>query len=672
MQFIDDLSKLHQMGKKKTKDRLRSKSLVRIYIVFGQHYKKYWQALMLAYVSLLAFIAVEVLAPWPLKLIVDYLILDRPLPVDVALLQTMRATDPKLLLLLSALSIVVLAVLAAFLSYVIKYWVASVGARMSADIRERVFAHLQRLSLSFHDSARSGNLAYLLTSDVKEMRRLLLDLPQECVRRLVTFGTYAVVMLTLDWRLGLLALSTVPLLYCGTRYFGAGMQKAMKTKREQEGVVASIIAENVTSMTLIQAYGREETELDRFSGENQGSLATQLRALRLQKTYGRLADFLVTLSTAAVLYFGGRAALRGEILPGTLVVFVAYLRNVYLAIEKFSDLFLDLAKSSASGERLLDLVENDLVMQDEPHAVPAPPFQGRVAFQDVNFAYKKDQEVLQRLNFVVEPGETVALVGHSGAGKSTLISLLLRFYDPQHGQILIDGKNIRTFTLKSLRDQITIVLQDAKLFRQTVRENIAFGTPDATQEEIIAAAKLAEAHEFIMQMPDGYETVMYEGGDNLSGGQKQRLNLARAIIRDTPILILDEPVTGLDARAEANVNAALQRLTRGRTTFIIAHKFSTIASADKVLLLEAGQLAHQGTHAQLLRESAQYRALYELQLGRQPALAAVDAAAEGPHEPEAPAAALKAGPTMGGMTIRAAHSVDDRPTCNSVGVENAS
>jgi ATP-binding cassette subfamily B protein len=647
MQIVDDLSRLHQMGKKKAKNKLRSKSLVKIYLVFGQHYKKYWQALLLAYVSLLAHIGFEVLTPWPLKLIVDYLILDKPLPDNVALLQTMRASDPKLLLLLSALSIVVLAVLAAFLSYAIKYWVFSIGARMSADIRERVFAHLQRLSLSFHDSARSGNLAYLLTTDVKDMRRLLVDLPQGCVRRLVTFGTYAVVMLTLDWRLGLLALSTVPLLYFFTKYFGAGMQTAMKQKRQQESIVASLITENVTSMALIQAYGREETTQDRFSGENQGSLAAQLRALRLQKTYSRLADFLVTLSTAAVLYCGGRAALRGEILPGTLVVFVAYLRNIYLAVEKFGDLFLDLAKSSVSGERLLDLVENDLVMQDEPRAVPAPPFQGRVAFHNVSFAYKKGQEVLQQLNFVVEPGETVALVGHSGAGKSTLISLLLRFYDPQQGQILIDGQNIRSFTLKSLREQITVVLQDAPLFRQTVRENIAFGTPDATEEEIIAAAELAEAHEFIMQMPDGYETVMYEGGDNLSGGQKQRLNLARAIIRDTPIVILDEPVTGLDARAEANINAALQRLTRGRTTFIIAHKLSTITRADKVLLLEAGQLAHQGTHEQLLRDSARYRALYELQLGDQQALAVVDAAAEGPNVPRDPAAALKAGPIMG-------------------------
>jgi ATP-binding cassette, subfamily B, bacterial len=644
MQFVDDLTKLHQMGKEKEKEKLRSNSLVRIYKVFGPHYKKHWKALTLAYLSLFAFIGVEVLVPWPLKLILDYLILHKPLPGEVAFLHTIRDTNPQLLLLIFALSIVVLAFLEACFSYVIKYWLSSIGAHMSADIRERVFAHLQRLSLSFHETARSGNLAYLLTSDVKAMRRILVDLPQEFVRRFVTFGTYAVVMLVLDWRLGLIALSTVPLLYLFTRYFGAGMQSAMKKRREQEGVVASILTENVTSMALIQAYGREETEQDRFRDENKGSLEAQLRALRLQKTYSRLADVLGTLSTAGVLYFGGRAAFGGDILPGTLVVFVAYLRNIYLAVEKFSELFLDLATSHVSGERLLELVENDMVMQDEPQAVPAPPFRGRIEFKHVSFAYKRGQEVLKQLDFVVEPGETVALVGHSGAGKSTLISLLLRFYDPQKGHILIDGEDIRRFTLKSLRNQITIVLQDAKLFRQTVRENIAFGTPGATEEEIVAAAKLAEAHEFIMQMPEGYETVMYEGGDNLSGGQKQRLNLARAIIRDTPILILDEPVTGLDARAEANINAALQRLTRGKTTFIIAHKFSTIANADKVLLLEAGLLAHQGAHEQLLRESTLYRELYALQLGRQQALTAVEAAAEGPNGHIHPAAALKSSP----------------------------
>lgn len=645
MQFVENLSKLRQMGKQR-KEKLSAKSLIRIYRVFGQHYKKYWKALLVAYASLFAFIGVEVLAPWPLKLIVDYLILAQPLPNEAAFLEALRETDPSLLLLLLALSIFGLALLAAFLSYVVKYWVSSIGARMSADIRERVFAHLQRLSLSFHDSARSGNLAYLLTSDVKEMRGLLVDLPEEFVRRLVTFGTYAVVMLMLDWRLGLIALSIVPPLYMITKYFGAGLHNAMKKRKKQEGIVASIIAENMMSMALIQAYGREETEMTRFSGENKESLDAQLRALRLQKTYSRLADFLTIMSSAGVMYVGGRAALRGDILPGTLVVFVAYLRNIYLAVEKFSELFLDLAKSHVSGERLLELVENDMVMQDAPHASAAPPFRGRIEFQNISFAYKKGQEVLQQLDFIVEPGETVALVGHSGAGKSTLISLLLRFYDPQQGRILIDGADIRTFTLSSLRHQITIVLQDATLFHQSVRDNIAFGIPDATEEAIIEAAKLAEAHEFIMQMPDGYDTVMSEGGDNLSGGQKQRLNLARAMIRHTPILILDEPVTGLDARAEAKVHAALQRLTRGKTTFIIAHKFSTIVRADKVLLLEAGQLACQGTHAQLLRENAQYRDLYDLQLGRQQA-AAVAVATEGTNGGGHPAEALKSSPGTG-------------------------
>ncbi|MFQ5633519.1 MAG: ABC transporter ATP-binding protein, partial [bacterium] len=250
-----------------------------------------------------------------------------------------------------------------------------------------------------------------------------------------------------------------------------------------------------------------------------------------------------------------------------------------------------------------------------------PKFQGAIAFKDITFAYNTGQDVLKKLSFTVEPGETVALVGHSGAGKSTIISLLLRFYDPQQGRILIDGEDMRTYTMKSMRDQITIVLQEAKLFRQTVRENIAFGKPEATEEEVIAAAKQAEAHDFIMAMPEGYETLMYEGGENLSGGQKQRINLARAIIRDTPIVILDEPVTGLDARAEAKINEAIRRLTEGRTTFIIAHKLSTIIGADKILLLEGGELAHIGTHAQLMQESPQYRELYELQFGWKKAFA---------------------------------------------------
>lgn len=622
MEFFDDLRQLRKRARKEEQEKLDLKGLVKVYRVFGRHFKKYWKVLLVAYASLFVTIAVTVLTPWPLKLILDHVILDEPMPAGFSFLSPLQANDPKLLLLLLALAIVAITTLEAVFSYINKFYVSSTGERINADIRERVFAHLQRLSLSFHDSARSGNLVYLLTSDAKEMSSILIDFPQDFTNRIFTFGATAAMMLALDWRLTLLALSTAPLIYLFTKHFGAGMKKAMRKRREREGEVAAIVSENVTTMALVQAYGREDSERARFNSEVRESLEAQLRALRLHKTYSRVADFLVTMSTAAVLYFGGRAALSGELLPGTLVLFVAYLRDIFGSFEKFSGLFIGLAKSQVSAERLLDLVENDMVMRDDPRAVPAPAFRGAVEFRNVSFAYKRGNEVLKNLNFKVAPGELVALVGHSGAGKSTLISLLLRFYDPQQGQILIDGQDLRRYTLDSLRAQITIVLQEAMLFRQSVRDNIAFGKPGASEEEVIAAATLAQAHEFIMQMPEGYDTMMYEGGDNLSGGQKQRLNIARAIIRDTPIVILDEPATGLDAMAEAKVNAALRQLTRGKTAFIIAHKFSTIAHADKILLLEEGELAHQGTHEQLLAQCPQYRELYELQFGWQKELAA--------------------------------------------------
>jgi ATP-binding cassette subfamily B protein len=605
------------MGKKKDeKTRRDPQGLLKIYLVFGRHYKKYWKTLVVAYVSLFAAIGVAVLSPWPVKLILDYVILAQPLPPILAFLNPWLVQSPKLVVLVLASTIILLALLEAFFSYINKLWVSGTGERINTDIRERVFAHLQRLSLSFHDSARSGNLVYLLTSDVPKMKDLLIDFPQDFIHRFGLFGAYAVFMFAMDWRLGLLAVSIVPLFFLFTRHFGRGLKKALKSKRAQEGEVASIIAENVALMALVQAYGRQESELLRFSAGNKASLDTQLRALRLEKTYNRITDLLVTLSTAAVLYFGGLYTLGGAILPGTLVVFVAYLRDIYGAAEKFSGVFPNLAKAQISAMRLLELVENDMILRNDSKAVPAPPFLGRIEFKNVSFAYKRGKQVLKALNFTVAPGETVALVGYSGAGKSTLVSLLLRFYDPQQGQIRIDGEDIRNFTLKSLRDQITVLLQEAKLFRQTVRENILFGRSDATEAEIVEAARLAEARDFIMQMPEGYDTIIYEGGDNLSGGQKQRINIARAIIRNTPIVILDEPATGLDAITEAKIHAAIRRLTRGKTTFIIAHQLATIANADKILLLEEGQLAHQGSHEQLLRTSTQYQAFYEIQFGK--------------------------------------------------------
>ncbi len=592
---------------------LNLKGLWRIFKTFGRHYKKYAKILAIAGVFLLITIGVNALSPWPLKLILDYVILQLPLPEEFAFMNAWFAERPKLLLFILAFSMLVITCLDAIFSYFAKFWMSSTGDRINADIRERVFAHLGRLSLSFHDTARTGNLIYLLTSDVKQMKDILVDLPQELVSRVVTILVYSGLLLWLDWRVGLLALATLPVVYWFSKVYGVDLRGTVRQRRTREGEIASFISENVHAMAVVQAYGREDSVRERFQQENKASLGAALEGLRIRRTYSRLTDIIMLLGTCAILYLGGRLAMTREILPGTLLVVLAYVREIYDALNKFTRLYLNLITAQVSGERLLELVESDMVMADDPGAAPAPPLRGQIEFRNVTFAYKPGQEVLKNVNFAVAPGETVALVGHSGAGKTTLISLLMRFYDPQHGQILIDGQDIRSFTRQSLRAQLTILLQEAKLFRRSVLENLAFGRPEATDQEILEAARQAEAHEFIMGMPHDYDTMIYEGGDNLSGGQKQRLNIARALLRDTPILILDEPATGLDARAEAAVHQALRRLMTGRTTFIVAHKIATIAHADKILLLEEGQIAHAGTHEELLRTSARYREFYELQ-----------------------------------------------------------
>jgi ATP-binding cassette subfamily B protein len=600
---------------KQEREKVSFRTMVRMYKVFGPHYKKHWKQLAVAYTGLLLTTLVSLLSPWPLKLILDYVILENPLPEKAAFLTQWLGDNVQALLVSLVLAFIVLQVLDSIVSYLHKIGLLTVGETMVTEIKERIFAHLQRLSLSFHASARTGDLIYRMISDVGSLNTILIQVPENFVYRFVMIFAHVGLMLVVEWRLALAAFSVIPILYYYQRRFGSDIQSVTKKKRDKEGDVTSLIAENLTAMALVQAYGREDWQQARFESENRESLELGISAMRLSKVFKRVSDILVAIGTCGVVYYGGSLALEGTILPGTLVLFAAYLKKLYSPVEKFADMLLEVTKGQVAGERLLELVECDMVMQDDPNAVPAPPFQGRIEFRNVSFSYQKGVEVLTNLSFVVGPGETVALVGHSGAGKSTLISLLLRFHDPQKGQILIEGGNIREFTLKSLRSQMTVVMQEAKLFNKTVRENIGFGKIDATEEEIIQAAKLAQAHDFIMQMSQGYDTMISEGGNNLSGGQKQRLNIARAIIRNTPILILDEPATALDAKAEAKIHQALDELTKGKTTFIIAHKFSTIARADKILVLEEGRLVGYGTHDELINTCRHYRELYELQFG---------------------------------------------------------
>lgn len=606
------LTLLWQAGSTKA-DKVEYSKLIRFYRVFGQHFKPYRGLLLLAYSSLGAMILCNLLVPWPIKLVIDNIVLKQPLPDALGFLTPWFTEKPLLSLGLLSLSIIGIGLMVALFSYLNKFYLSAVGDYMTADIRRRIFSHLQRLSISFHNSHRAGDIVYRIMSDTDDAKELLVVLPQQLIQRLLTIVSITGVMLFLNWHLALIAFSVVPLIYLFMRRFGVGVEKATKRQKKRESNLTSLVVENAKSIALIKAYGQEEAAINNFEEENRASLTHELNVISLEKTFSRVVDLLVATSTAVILYVGARIVLGSEVSPGTLVIFVAYLDELYGPIDKLTAIMINLAKNQVAGNRITELVDQKQAIQDVDNALPAHIFAGWVEFRNVTFAYD-DEPVLKNISFKVEPGETIALVGHSGAGKSTLLNLLMRFYDPTEGQILIDGVDLRCLRVHELRAKITIVLQEAMLFSRSIYDNIAFGRPDATLDDVKRAARLAQADTFIEKLPDGYETQIKEGGSNLSGGQKQRINIARAIIRDTPLLILDEPTTGLDAVAEAKVTAATERLTEGKTTFIIAHKFSTIQNADKILFLEHGKLVDFGTHDELLERCPNYRKLYGIQV----------------------------------------------------------
>ncbi len=588
-----------------------------LYRVFGSHIARQWAALLLAALGMFGSIATTLLQPWPLALILDHVILNQPFPAEVQFLPRWFGTNPNILLAVLALAFVLIMVVDALVSYLHRYYLAAAGGRIMTDIRKRIFTHLQHRAMAFQGSTQSGDIAYRLIGDIKDVKTVIVDGPTALINRGLKVTSAAVAIALLDWRLACVAVLIVPLLYHYAVRFGEGVKKATKEGKKQESKVASLVAESMTAMALVQAYGREDAEEAAFLRENQASVKARVLALRLSEVFKRFSDLLVAAGMMLVVFVGGFLALNDAILPGTLVVVVAYLKQLYSPIDKLAVLFVQMIQAQVAGERLVEFIEQDTSVAEAAGAIAPPPLQGRVEFRNVTFGYQPAKTVIRQLNFVAEAGQTVALVGQSGAGKSTLMSLLLRFYDPQQGQILIDGYDIRAFTLAGLRAQITLVFQEALLLRQSIRANIAMGKADATDAEIEQAARLAQIHDFISTLPAGYNTLIEEGGRNFSGGQRQRLSIARAILRDTPLLLLDEPATALDAHAAAQVRAALTALTKGRTTFVIAHNFETIVHADQILVLDEGQVVQQGTHAVLLRISPRYRELYELQFGVQ-------------------------------------------------------
>jgi ATP-binding cassette subfamily B protein len=502
------------------------------------------------------------------------------------------------------------------------YWqtigFAKIGTRVLRKVRESLFRHVQYLSLSFHTRARTGDLVMRIINDVGLLQDVAVTAFLPLAAKSLVVAAMAALMFAMNWKLALMALSVLPLFWVRTVTLTGQITDVARKQRRQEGAMAATATESIGAIRTVQALSLEEKFAASFASDSERNLKQDVKGKRLSAALERSVDVLIAMASALVLWLGAKLVLRGEITAGDLLVFLAYLKSAYRPVQDFTKYTGRLAKASAAGERVIDLLERVPDVRDADHARRAPSFAGQIAFQGVRFAYEDHRDLLDDINLEIQPGHRVALVGPSGAGKSTLVSLLLRLYEPQAGRVLIDGQDIRQFTLESVRGQISVVLQDNLLFAGTVRDNIACAAPGAGDEEIEGAARLARAHDFITALPQGYHAIVGERGVTLSHGQRQRIAIARAAIRRAPILILDEPTTGLDGHNERAVIEALETVLRGRTTFLITHNLRQAARADLILHLQHGRIVERGTHAELLAAEGGYAALWRMRTSTEP------------------------------------------------------
>jgi ABC-type multidrug transport system fused ATPase/permease subunit len=562
-------------------------------------------------------ICLGLLVPWPLKILVDNVLGQEPMPswlgnfMPAALINSRGA-----LLIAVCLAGLVAGLMSELISMAHTQVQVGIGQRMVLDLRRDLFSHLEKLSLMYHQSAGVGDTIYRLDSDAFCVDNIIMSGLFPLADSLLTLAFMLAILVKVDAALALLSLSVLPFLFLVIhRYYGSLSERSERVK-EMEAGIFNLVHEVFSSIKLVKVFSREQYEQRRFLSEGLNTLRARMDLTMRESLFSVLISSITYTGTAAVLALGGWHVLRGTLSIGELLVVIAYLGAVYGPLSSISHTIGELQISVASARRAYETLNLEPESKDRPGAIKAHRLRGYVRFDQVSFAYEKGKPVLKDVSFEVQPGRMMAIVGLTGAGKTTLVSLIPRFFDPERGTISIDGIDIREMTLQSLREQVSLMLQEPILFSSSVEENIRYGRLDATHDEVIEAAKAAQAHEFITEMPEQYKSLLGEAGSQLSGGERQRISIARALLKDAPILILDEPTSSLDSRAEGRFLDALSKLVEGRTTIVIAHRLSTIRDADKIVVLDGGRIVAEGKHEELLRQGGLYRELCErLSLG---------------------------------------------------------
>ena len=577
--------------------------------------RPYRGTLLIILLAMMVETAMSLASPWPLKIIIDNVIGSHKLPhwLDQAVRPMLEGGGKLKVAALAALATVIIALLGALASYIDNYYTESVGQWVANDLRLRTYHHLQRLSLAYYDTHQTGTLLSTITTDIQTIQGFASSSTLNIFVDLLTIVSMLGLMFWLNWDFTMIAVGVTPFLLFFVSRFKKAVKKATHQVRKEQSQIVAVVQQGLESMQVVKAFGRQDLEEANLAEVSHATVNAALAARRVKSMLSPVVTVTVALCTAVVLWRGAALILASAMTVGALTVYLSYLNKFFKPVKDLATTTNAIAQAAVGVDRIRAILDTDDIIPERPDALEPAAIKGEIVFEHVAFAYAADSPVLKDVSFTIKPGQMVGVVGPTGSGKSTVVSLIPRFYDATAGVVKIDGHDVRDYKIQPLRDQIGYVLQDTVLFRGTIRENIAFGRPKATREEIEEAAKLANADEFIARMPQGYDTLVGDRGLTLSGGQRQRIGIARVMVRNSPILLLDEPTAALDSESERTVIEALERLMKGRTVVTIAHRLSTIRDADQIIVVSGGVVAESGNHDELMALNGIYADLHRTQ-----------------------------------------------------------